>query len=241
MNLIHRWTGGIALMAVCTGLTTGCETMNNNRTATGAVAGGLLGATAGALIDGDNPWRGGAIGAVAGTALGGGIGYVLQKQKEAFDRIEYLESRPATVNYTPPPPPPIPNQPPPPPPPPVRRDALILTIPNEVLFDVGSSALSPRGAAKAREIANVLRDNPDSQVIVRGYASSEGEDYANFQLSERRAQAVSNELIASGVSSGRVVSQGMGESDPIADNNTEAGRRANRRVEIMVIPNEQVR
>lgn len=236
----QRWVSAGLLVAM-TGLA-GCETMNNNRTATGAGIGAVGGAIAGALIDEDNRWRGGAIGAAAGAAVGGGIGYVLQKQKESFDRIQELEARQQTVYIQQPaPPPPAPNAPPPPPPPPIQREALNLTIQSDVLFDQGSSALSAGGARKISEVATVLRDYPDSKIVVRGFTSSEGADAANVDLSQRRATAVANELVANRIASQRVEPQGMGESLPVADNNTELGRQKNRRVEILVIPYDEVK
>lgn len=221
---------------------TGCETMNQNRTATGAVVGGVVGTTAGALIDDDNRWRGALIGLATGAALGTGVGYVLDKQKEAFDRIEDLEVRQEQV---------ILQQPPvyyesspgqyttPPQSAAVRSDALMVRISSDVLFEQGSSALSPYGAGKVREIAAVLKEYPESDVYVRGFTSSEGDDRVNYDLSQRRAQVVANELVAAGVSPTRLFPHGMGSSNPVASNDTEAGRVQNRRVELHVVPRGQ--
>jgi outer membrane protein OmpA-like peptidoglycan-associated protein len=220
---------------------TGCTTMNENRTATGGIGGAVVGGTAGALIDGDNRWRGALIGMAAGAAVGGGIGYVLEQQKEAFDRIEELESRPQRVviqQYAPPvydaqtgtttAPAPYPEE--------VLVDALLVTISSEVLFPVGSSALSPHGVDKVREVGNVLKSYPESDVYIRGYSSSEGDEQSNFELSRRRAQVVRNELIAAGIAPSRLSAEGMGSSNPVASNATEAGRVQNRRVELHVVP-----
>lgn len=218
---------------------TGCETMNRNRTATGAVIGGAVGTAAGALIDEDNPWRGALIGLAAGTALGGGVGYVLEKQKEAFERIEDLEVRQEQVILQQPPvytesapgeytsPPQSYSE---------RTDALMVRVSSDVLFEQGSSALSPHGVTKVREIAGVLKEYPESDVYIRGYTSSEGDDRVNFELSQRRAQVVANELVAAGVSPSRLFPHGMGSSNPVAPNDTESGRVQNRRVELHVVP-----
>lgn len=175
------------------------------------------------------------IGAAAGAALGTGVGHVLQKQKEAFDRIEGLETREQTVILQQPPTSYAAGEPVPP-----RAStqaaALNVRISGDVLFDQGSSALSPRGVSKIAEVAQVLRQHPDSDVYVRGYTSSEGDDRTNFELSQRRAEVVRNELTAQGVNPVGIFAQGMGSSNPIASNDTVAGRVQNRRVELIIVP-----
>lgn len=221
---------------------TGCETMDRNRRATGAVVGTAVGGAAGALIDSDNPWRGALIGMAAGAAVGTGVGHVLQRQKEAFDRIEELEVQQQQVILQQPPAyydegpdtpeeePRIYSE---------RAEALMVRISSEVLFEKGSSALSAHGVGKVREIADVLKEYPESDVYIRGYTSSEGDDKVNFELSHRRAEVVRNELVAAGISPSRLFPQGMGSSNPIASNETEAGRVRNRRVELHVVPRGQ--
>ncbi|OPZ09010.1 MAG: putative lipoprotein YiaD precursor [candidate division BRC1 bacterium ADurb.BinA292] len=100
--------------------------------------------------------------------------------------------------------------------------------------------MTPRGKQKVAEVAAVLLEYPDSDVLVKGYASSEGAEAYNLELSERRAKAVQNELIANRVSASRIQAIGFGEADPIASNETEAGRALNRRVEIDVYPRGEV-
>ncbi|MBI1785303.1 glycine zipper 2TM domain-containing protein, partial [Candidatus Sumerlaeota bacterium] len=96
MNRFYKVTS-LSLIAALGAGSMGCETMNEHRTATGAVAGTLIGAAAGAAIDSHNRGRGALIGAAAGAAVGTGVGYMLQKQKQAFDRIKDLESQERTV------------------------------------------------------------------------------------------------------------------------------------------------
>jgi outer membrane protein OmpA-like peptidoglycan-associated protein len=207
--------------------------MNEHRTATGAVAGGLIGGGAGALIDDDNPWRGALIGTAAGSLIGAGVGHVLQKQKEAFDRIEGLEAQqqkvvlqqPQVSGSTEPP-----KQ--------VQSEALVVRIPAEVLFAQGSSALTSAGTMKIHDMANILREYPDSDVYVHGYTSSEGDDKMNFDLSQRRAEVVKGALVTDGIAPARLYAMGMGSSNPIADNSTEFGRTQNRRVELYVVPRQ---
>lgn len=228
----------------------GCQTANEHRTATGAIAGTIVGATAGALIS-DDKAKGALIGGVAGAAVGGGIGYLLQRQKDKFDEIEGVEAQQETVYV-----------------PQTQASAesagtatatadsgvsgeataqnvdfipaqgLTMKLQEQVLFSYDSSALTPAGSAKIGEIAAVLREYPDSDVFIMGYTSSDGDDSYNTQLSQRRADSVKNTLIANQVAPSRITSLGMGSSNPIASNETEAGRSQNRRVEIIVVPRE---
>lgn len=216
----------LALLPMLASLT-GCETMSENPRAT---TGAAVGVGAGALIGGiighqsGNTATGAVIGGLAGGALGGGIGYYLDRQQKRFQQIQDVQVEkvtqttvePATREEVPP--------------------HLTLRLSNEVLFETGSSALSPAGNQKMREVANVLRDYPDSHVIVTGYASAEGSDASNMDLSERRAKVVKIALIQNGVNEGNVRAYGMGTSNPIGDNSTQSGRAQNRRVDIEVIP-----
>jgi outer membrane protein OmpA-like peptidoglycan-associated protein len=198
---------------------------------------------AGALIDSDNRGRGALIGAAAGGALGAGAGYVWGRQRDKYEAIEGVEVEESKVVLAGGPPPtatpdgaaPAPTGPTTP----VEKEALTLRISSEVLFERGSSSLSQAGAAKVREVAEVLKEYPNSAVYVVGYTSSEGGDALNMDLSKRRAEVVANQLIVAGVAPSRVTPVGLGSSDPIADNSTEAGRVRNRRVEIKVVPYDQ--
>lgn len=234
MNWSTRLSTYALIVAIAVS-TVSCQTANNNRRATGAVVGTAVGAGAGAVIDKDNPFRGALIGAAAGALLGTGVGHVLQKQKEAFDRIEELETRQQAIVIQQPPQNGEDGQ--------SQRpsqgeqvEALLITVPSEVLFERGSSALSAPGIQKVKDVAKVLTDYPDSDIYVRGYTSSEGDDKTNFELSQRRAEVVKNELSAAGVSISRLYAQGMGSSNPVATNDTEVGRALNRRVELIVVP-----
>jgi outer membrane protein OmpA-like peptidoglycan-associated protein len=213
----------------------GCQTASEHRTGTGALTGAALGGGAGALIDDDNPFRGALIGAVAGGAIGAGVGHMLKRQKEAFEQIDDLEVQQETV---------IIQQPPvvqegatqAPEPVQTRAEAVLVRVPSDILFDKGSAALSPHGRTKVQELAQVLRDYPDSITYIRGYTSSEGDLQYNIQLSKQRADVVRSELILAGVSPSRLFADGMGPQNPIASNDTESGRAQNRRVELHVIP-----
>src|SRR5690606_25552658 len=105
-----------------------------------------------------------------------------------------------------------------------------------VLFEKGQASLLPGAQPKLQEIARILNEYPNSVVMIRGYTSSEGGDGINIPLSQNRADMVLKTLIGYGVSPQRLTSIGLGSSNPIASNDTEAGRAMNRRVEIEVLP-----
>lgn len=104
----------------------------------------------------------------------------------------------------------------------------------DVLFDTGKSQLKPGGVREVKKLAQFLREYPQRSVSIEGFTDSQGSEEYNLSLSERRADAVKTELIDSGIDSQRITSKGYGETYPVADNNTSAGRQMNRRVEIVV-------
>ncbi|MFM7142711.1 MAG: OmpA family protein [Alphaproteobacteria bacterium] len=119
--------------------------------------------------------------------------------------------------------------PPPPPPAPMRKKIVL----RGVNFDYDKATLQPAGRPILDEAAEILKANPDVNVEVRGYTDSRGSDAYNMRLSERRAQTVKNYLVSRGVSPSRLTTRGYGESDPVATNETAAGRAQNRRVELI--------
>jgi len=116
---------------------------------------------------------------------------------------------------------------------------VVITVPGEVLFGVGKSTLHPQAQARLDEVALALKDQEGHEILVQGFTDSQGAEQMNQTLSESRAESVKNYLVSKGVSSEKIRSEGKGESDPIATNDTQSGRAANRRVEIVVHPLEQ--
>lgn len=114
------------------------------------------------------------------------------------------------------------------------RGALI-TVSENVLFDTGSSEL--RGGAKEvlDNLAKVINEKTKSQILIEGHTDNIGSKESNQVLSERRAVAVKKELVNRGVSEKRIQTKGLWFSSPKADNQTEEGRRQNRRTEILVL------
>lgn len=101
-----------------------------------------------------------------------------------------------------------------------------------IYFDTAQATLKPESEATLRQVLGVMTNQPALSLMVAGHTDSEGADDYNQALSERRAQAVLAWLTAQGVDAGRLAAEGLGESRPVADNATAAGRTLNRRVEI---------
>lgn len=186
-----------------------------NRTRNGALIGAGVGAAAGAIL-GDGARRDEILaGAVIGGLAGGGIGQVLDRQAAELRRD--LGDDRIRIDNT--------------------GSELIVTLPQDILFATGSDALRPDLQSDLRALGRNLNEFPNSIVQVIGHTDSDGEAAFNQDLSERRARSVANVLLNSGVSGGRIVTIGRGESQPVASNNSAEGKRQNRRVEIVITPN----
>jgi outer membrane protein OmpA-like peptidoglycan-associated protein len=114
----------------------------------------------------------------------------------------------------------------------------VITL-RDVLFATGKATLQPGAERTLDQLAAALKDAPDRSIEVEGFTDSVGSEEFNQALSERRAQAVSEALLARGVDPSRVGVRGFGESYPVASNDNSAGRQLNRRVEIVVANSDQ--
>ena len=111
---------------------------------------------------------------------------------------------------------------------------------NMVNFAFNKSDLQPLAKANLDKLAEILINNPDTNINIYGYTDSKGTDEYNLSLSDRRAASVKAYLISKGIASSRMNTMGMGEASPIASNDTEAGRAQNRRVEFAITANEKM-
>lgn len=189
-----------------------------DKTVIGAATGAVIGGVAGAVLD-KKDRRGVPIGAAVGAAIGGGIGYLFDRQEQEMRAAVAREQELGRAEVER-----------------VRDDLLKITLQNEVLFDFGKAEIKPAFAPTLDKLAAVLVKYDRSFATVIGHTDSIGSEAYNQALSERRAQAVVDALASRGVSPGRMSAAGRGESEPRADNATEAGRQLNRRVEILVSP-----
>lgn len=216
MGLRRQLAAVIATVAVLAGCSSDPSATAGRRTAIGATLGAIAGGAAGAVID-KNDVRGPLIGAAIGAALGGGIGYALDRQQAELEQALEREraTRQATVER-------------------VGENQLKVTISDQVAFDYKSTAIRPDFLPTIEHVADVLAKYDNSQVLVVGHTDAVGSDGYNSELSLERADAVRDALAVYGVNPARVRAEGRGEAEPRASNDSEAGRAANRRVEILI-------
>src|SRR4030095_10740668 len=110
---------------------------------------------------------------------------------------------------------------------------LIVNL-SDVLFDTGSATLKPGAREKLARVSGILLSHPELKVQVEGHTDSVGDEVLNQRLSENRADSVRSYLVGQGIASSAVTTKGFGKGQPVASNDTAAGRQQNRRVELVV-------
>ncbi len=186
----------------------------NTRAQNGALIGAGLGALLGATRESGNDR---VKNAVVGAAIGAGVGAIIGNEldKQAEELRGSMSDDVKIVN---------------------AGDHLVVTMPQDILFDIDSTYVRPDLRSDLGKLAANLRKYPNSTVDVFGHTDNTGAASYNQNLSTRRAQAVASVLVNSGVAQSRVRAIGRGEYEPIATNLTPEGRRLNRRVEIVIRP-----
>ena len=195
----------------------GCAGMSDTQrnTGIGAGVGALGGAVIGSATGGDRKAIG--TGAVVGAAAGALGGYLWSQRMEAQKREMQAATQGTGIAVTQTP-----------------NNELKLAIPSDVSFDTGRSTIKPNFVPILNQFANGLRNNPNAEVRIIGHTDSTGTDAINNPLSVDRAASTRDYLIARGVPQQAFRIEGRGSREPIADNNSDAGRAQNRRVEIYV-------
>lgn len=181
----------------------------------GAATGAILGAAIGG--SGKAALLGAAGGALAGGLAGGLIGSYMDRQEQEL-RQAFANAEAASIQR--------------------EQNILSVTLKSDVLFDTNSYTLKPGAYSEIDRLARVLVNYPQTRVRVEGHTDSTGSLQYNQMLSERRAMAVRDALVQRGVDPRRIEVVGYGPSQPIATNATEAGRQMNRRVTVVIIPQE---
>ncbi|MFO1321018.1 MAG: OmpA family protein [Burkholderiales bacterium] len=184
----------------------------------GAIIGAVGGAVVGAAVA-DKKGKGALIGAVGGGLAGGAIGNYMDRQKQDLEKNLKSErdSGAVTVQKLP-------------------GDIVKITMTSQTAFDVGSAEIKPGFRTTMDRLADVVIRYGKTALTIVGHTDAEGTKENNLDLSQRRAQAVADYLKTKNVNAARLTAIGKGETEPVADNKTDAGRRANRRVEILVEP-----
>jgi outer membrane protein OmpA-like peptidoglycan-associated protein len=193
---------------------TSCASWNNltKGTLIGTTAGAAVGAAAGAYF-GDTT-KGAIIGAAVGGATGAIIGRNMDKQAEELAKMEAAK---------------------------VERigEGIAISFESGLLFATNSSDLQAAARENLTILAASMKNNPDSDLLIVGHTDATGSDTYNQTLSEKRAASAKAFLVSQGVAESRIKSEGRGETEAIADNETEAGRDANRRIEVAIFANEE--
>lgn len=194
------------------------QNIDRTKTKQGAIIGGLVGTVAGMSTGGDNSVkrRQGAVrGALIGAGLGAAIGNELDKQAEELRRD--INNDDVMIQNT--------------------GDRLIVTLPQDILFAVDSTHITPSLRSDLAVLTQNLINYPNSTIQIVGHTDNTGSADYNQLLSTERALAVSSILQQNGVPQFRIQSMGRGESQPIASNLTPEGRAQNRRVDVVILPN----
>ncbi|WP_312818723.1 OmpA family protein [Kaistella carnis] len=222
MRFINKTS--IAALFISTSMVmTSCEAVKNSNnqqrgtvigTSAGAVLGGVLGNNIG---KGKNAPLGAVLGGIVGGVAGNVIGSKMDKQAK-----EIKETLPGAEVER------------------VGEGIRVTMKENMVNFAFDSSNLTSSAMANLDKLVQVLSNNPDTNINIYGYTDSKGSDSYNLSLSDRRAAAVKSYMMSKGIASSRMMTMGMGEQDPIASNDTDAGRAENRRVEFAITANENM-
>jgi outer membrane protein OmpA-like peptidoglycan-associated protein len=196
-----------------------CESMDDQqrRTATGAGIGAAAGAAIGAIGNDSNRGRGAAAGAAIGAAAGALGGYVWNKRMESQQKQIQQQTQGTGVEVTR-----------------TADNRLQINIPSDISFDSGQAAIRPNFRPVLDNFAQSLQQNPSSTVTIVGHTDSTGSPAVNEPLSLQRADATRDYLVTRGVAASRFQIDGRGAREPVASNDTEAGRARNRRVEIFL-------
>ena len=209
-----------ALVALTTG---GCTTdpqtgeRRISKAAIGGIGGALGGYLLGDVVGGRHDRTEKIVGAGLGGLAGAGIGAYMDKQERD------LRARTAGTDVQV-----------------IRRgDDLVLNIPSGITFAYDSATVQPQFQRTLDQVAGTLAEYKETYIDVYGHTDSTGSDQYNEALSQRRATSVADYLSAHGVQSARIGTRGYGETQPIASNDTDAGRAANRRVEVKIVPINQ--
>jgi len=216
-----KYSARMGLIAVASamlvgGCTTDPETGNRrlSRAAIGGIGGALGGYVLGDIVGGRRDRTEKIVGAGIGALAGAGIGAYLDAQERKL-REQTAGTDVEVVR---------------------QGDQILLNVPSGVTFDTNRYDIKPEFRATLDQVASTLAEYDKTFIDIYGHTDSTGSDAINNPLSENRARSVAGYLETKGVNQARIGTRGFGSTQPVADNGTDAGRAANRRVEIRITP-----
>ena len=209
--------GIVLTLASSTMMFQGCAkaTKTQKGTVIGATAGGTIGAIIGKKVGNT------AVGAIIGGAVGGTAGaYIGRKMDKQAEEIKNNIPNAEVIR---------------------EGEGIIVKFESGILFDVDQYALKTNARTNIENLSTSLKNNLETDILIVGHTDATGSENYNLRLSERRAASVRSYIISQGISPIRLSTEGRGESEAIASNETEAGRALNRRVEIVIVANEKMK
>jgi outer membrane protein OmpA-like peptidoglycan-associated protein len=198
-------------------LTNACATKTGTGAAAGAGGGALLGGGIGALMGGGKGALVGAgVGAAAGAGVGALVGNYMDKQEKALKDVKGAK---------------------------VERqgDQLNVKFNAAILFDTGKATLKEQSKKDLGEFAKVLTEYKETTLVIEGHTDNKGKKKINQKLSRARAESVIAFMETQGVARERMTPVGLADDEPVADNKTDDGRMQNRRVEVQIAANEELK
>jgi outer membrane protein OmpA-like peptidoglycan-associated protein len=207
---------GLMLVIILSQVLVGCNATNTTK-------GGAIGAGAGGAIGGVIGNRTGntAVGAIIGAAVGGTAGALIGRHMDKQAEELKGDLKGATVERV--------------------GEGILITFDSGLLFDVDKADVQADTKANLDQLSETLKKYDDTNILVEGHTDNTGADDHNKKLSDRRAASVESYLVANGVANNRITTKGYGESQPVADNNTDMGRKSNRRVEVAIYANKDMK
>src|SRR6478609_368477 len=215
-NRMRLGSSALLMVVIISQILSGCNATNTTK-------GGAIGAGTGAAIGGVIGHQSGntAVGAIIGAAVGGATGALIGRHMDKQAEELQADLKGAKVTRV--------------------GEGILITFDSGLLFPLNSSTLSATTKENLTDLSKTLNKYEDTNVLIEGHTDSSGEDAYNTTLSNKRAAAVEDFLVAEGVKGSRTTTKGYGESQPISSNETEAGRKANRRVEVAIYANKEMK
>jgi len=224
MSISNRRLNAAVAAVLAAGIAAGCQTTTDPYTGekktTSTTYGAIIGASAGAvvgMISGDSSKerrKRAVIGAGIGALGGAAVGTYMDRQEEELRR--QMKDSGVTVTR--------------------KGDDIILNMPGNVTFRTDSAELNTQFFKVLNGVALVAQKYDKTIIEVAGHTDNTGDAGYNRQLSQRRASSVAQYLTGKGILEARIMTAAGGEEYPVANNSTEQGRQANRRVEITLAP-----